>query len=163
MAEVYAIWYPGKSGPRETMPKAQEAARQAVALDPTLPAAHCVLGNIELWYEWNWVDAEKEFRRALELDPNYAVAHNSHARELVILGRRDEALTQVKQAVSLDPYLESGEGDFPIWISYLAHQYGEGERLARAKIELDPDLPRNLKFVKRGDRRTRSSFSNRWR
>lgn len=141
MAEVYAVWYPGQSGPRETMPKAQEAARKAVALDPTLPAAHCVLGNIELWHEWNWVDAEKEFRRALELDPNYAAAHNSYARELVILGRRDEALAQVKQANSLDPYSEGGEGDFPIWISYLAHQYDEGERLARAKIELDPNYP----------------------
>jgi Tfp pilus assembly protein PilF len=94
------------------MPKAQEAARKALALDETLPAAHTVLGNVELWYNWNWVDAEKEFRRALELDPNYVVAHNSYARELVILGRSDEALAQAKQAMSLDPYSEGGEGGF---------------------------------------------------
>jgi TolB-like protein/DNA-binding winged helix-turn-helix (wHTH) protein len=141
MAEVYAVWYPGKSGPRETMPKAREAARKALALDETLPAAHNALGNVELWYEWNWVDAEKEFKRALELDQNSVLAHNSYARELVILGRSDEALAQVKHAVSLDPYLEGGVGDYPIWVTYLAHQYDEAERLAKAKIELDPNFP----------------------
>jgi TolB-like protein/DNA-binding winged helix-turn-helix (wHTH) protein len=140
-AEVYAVWYPGKSGPRETMPKAREAARKALALDETLPGAHNALGNVELWYEWNWVDAEKEFKRALELDPNSVLAHNSYARELVILGRSDEALAQVKQAVSLDPYLEGGTGDYPIWVTYLAHEYDEAERLAKAKIELDPNFP----------------------
>jgi TolB-like protein/DNA-binding winged helix-turn-helix (wHTH) protein/Tfp pilus assembly protein PilF len=141
MAEVYAVWYPGKSGPRETMPKAREAARKALALDETLPAAHNALGNVELWYEWNWIDAEKEFKRALELDPNSVLAHNSYARELVILGRSDEALAQVKQAVSLDPYLEGGVGDYPIWVTYLAHHFDEAERLAKAKIELDPNFP----------------------
>ena len=141
IAEVYAVWYPGQSSPRETMPKAQEAARKALALDETLPAAHAVLGNVELWRDWNFVDAEKEFRRALELDPNYAVAHNSYARELVVLGRNDEALVQVKQAVSLDPYSQGGEGDYPIWVTYLAHQYDEAERLAKAAIELDPNYP----------------------
>ena len=141
IAEVYAVWYPGKSGPRETMPKAQEAARKALALDETLPAAHSVLGNVELWYDWNWVDAEKEFRRALELDPNYVLAHNSYARELVILGRNEEALAQAKQAMGLDPYAEGGEGDYPIWVTYLAHQYDEAERVAKAKIALDPNYP----------------------
>ncbi len=141
IGEVYDSWYPGQSGPRETMPKAQETARKALALDETLPAAHSVLGNVDLRYDWNWVDAEKEFNRALELDPNYVLAHNSYARELVILGRSNEALAQVKQAVSLDPYLEGGEGDYPIWVAYFAHQYDEAERLAKAKIELDPNYP----------------------
>ena len=141
MAEVYAVWYPGKSGPRETMPKAEEAARRALSLDETLPAAHSALGNVEMWYDWNWADAEREFKRALELDPNYDMAHNSYARELVALGRNDEALVQVKQAVSLDPYSQGGEGDYPIWVTYLARQYDEAARLAKATIELDPNYP----------------------
>ena len=142
IAEAYSLYYPGgKSGPQERMPKAQEAARKALALDDTLPAAHAVLANVELWYDWNFVDAEKEFKRALELDPSYALVHNSYARELVALGRNDEALVQVKQAESLDPYSEGGEGDYPIWVTYLARQYDEAERLAKAKIALDPNYP----------------------
>jgi TolB-like protein/DNA-binding winged helix-turn-helix (wHTH) protein len=141
IAEVYAVYYPGKSGPRETMPKAWEAAHKALALDETLPAAHAVLGNVELSYDWNWVAAEKEFKRALELDPNYVLAHNSYARELVALGRNDEAIAHVKQAVSIDPYFEGGEGDYPIFVTYLAHQYDEAARLAKAKIEMDPNFP----------------------
>jgi tetratricopeptide (TPR) repeat protein len=77
----------------------------------------------------------------LELDPNSVLAHNSYARELVILGRSDEALAQAKQAMSLDPYSEGGEGDFPIWVTYLGHQYEEAERIAKAKIALDPNYP----------------------
>jgi len=141
LAATYAEWYPGESGPRETMPKAREAAQKALALDETLPNAHTVMGYIELCYDWNWADAEKEFKRALELDPNDLSAHNNFARELVILGRTDEGLVHMRQAISLDPY--SRGGDYPIWVTYLAHRYDEAEQLATAKIALDPNDPWN--------------------
>jgi len=141
LAATYAEWYPGESGPRETMPKAREAAQKALALDETLPNAHTVMGYIEFCYDWNWADAEKEFKRALELDPNDLSAHNNFARELVILGRTDEGLVHMRQAISLDPY--SRGGDYPIWVTYLAHRYDEAEQLATAKIALDPNDPWN--------------------
>jgi TolB-like protein/DNA-binding winged helix-turn-helix (wHTH) protein len=141
LAATYAVWFPGESGPRETMPKAREAAQKALALDETLPNAHTVMGYIEFCYDWNWADAEKEFKRALELDPNDLSAHNNFARELVILGRTDEGLVHMRQAISLDPY--SRGGDYPIWVTYLAHRYDEAEQLATAKISLDPNDPWN--------------------
>jgi TolB-like protein/DNA-binding winged helix-turn-helix (wHTH) protein/tetratricopeptide (TPR) repeat protein len=140
LAAVYGTWYPGESGPRENMPKAREAARKALALDETLPGAHSVMGEIELCYDWNWVGAEKEFKRALELDPNHVVTHNTYARELVILGRTGEAMVHVRQAISLDPY---SRGDYPVWISYLARRYDEAGQLAKAKIALDTNDPWN--------------------
>jgi tetratricopeptide (TPR) repeat protein len=123
------------------MPKAREAAQKALALDETLPAAHHVMGYIEFCYDWNWADAEKEFKRALELDPNDVWAHNYYAWELVNLGRTDESLVHVRQVISLDPY--SRGGDYPIWVTYLAHRYNEAAQLATAKIALDPTDPWN--------------------
>jgi TolB-like protein/DNA-binding winged helix-turn-helix (wHTH) protein len=110
LAVVYAVWLPGESGPRENIPKAREAALKALALDETLPWGHAIMGYIELCYDWNWVDAEKEFKRALELNANDSHTQAHYARELVILGRTDEALVHVRQAMSLDPY---SPGDAP--------------------------------------------------
>jgi TolB-like protein/DNA-binding winged helix-turn-helix (wHTH) protein len=141
LAGVYCNWYPGESGPRETMPKAREAAQKALALDETLPSAHNAIGSVELSYDWNWVGAEKEFKRALELDPNNVSTHNIYAWELVNLGRTDEALFHTRQAISLDPY--SLGGDYPIWVAYLARRYDEAVQLAKAKIALDTHDPFN--------------------
>jgi TolB-like protein len=140
LALVQAQWYPGESGPRQKMPKAREAARKALALDETLPQGHRAMGDIELWYDWNWVGAEKEFKRALELDPNDPLTHAQYARELVILGRTDEAIAHVRQAVSLDPYSQE---DFPLWVTYLARRYDDAQQLAKAKIALNPNYPWN--------------------
>src|SRR5258708_7704619 len=140
LAGAYTRWYPGESRPREKTPKAREAARKALALDETLPGAHSVMGDIELCYGWNWVGAEKEFKRARGLEPNHVDTHNTYARELVILGRTDEAMVHVRQAISLDPY---SRGDYPVWISYLARRYDEAGQLAKAKIALDTNDPWN--------------------
>lgn len=93
------------------------------------------MGYIELCYDWNWVGAEKEYKRALELDPNNVNAHNLYAWELVNLGRTDEALFHTRQAISLDPYLLGN--DNPIWVAYLARRYDEAAQLAKAEIALD--------------------------
>jgi len=140
LAMVYAIWYPGEPEPRQKMPKAREAAEKALSLDDTLPRAHRAMGIIELCYDWNWVGAEKEFRRALELDPNDPVTHAHYAQELVILGRTDEGLAHARQAVKLDPYSPE---DWPLWATYLAHRYDEALQLAKAKIALNPNYPWN--------------------
>src|SRR5215469_539312 len=110
LAMAYAFWYPGDPGPRENMPRAREAALKAVALDDSLAAGHIALAYVDLNYDWNFAAAEREFKRAIELDPNLAIARSFYARELVILGRIDEALAQVRRALELQPYAES---DYP--------------------------------------------------
>lgn len=138
LALAYAEWRPGLPGPQENMPKAREAALKALALDETLSMGHSVLGSIELYFDWNWAGAEKEFKRALELDPNDYHTQNAYARLLVAMGRSDEALTHVRTTMNLEPLLPN---DYPIWITYLAHQYDEALELAKTKSGLDPNHP----------------------
>jgi serine/threonine-protein kinase len=110
---------------------------KAVALDDSLPAAHMALGYIDLNYDWDWAQAEKEFRRALELDPNYARARNFYSRELVALGRTDEALAQVARSLESEPYTGL---DYPAWVTYLAHHYDESLQLAHKMSAMNPNF-----------------------
>jgi tetratricopeptide (TPR) repeat protein len=121
LAFSYANWVPGRAPLRELMPKAKEAALKAIELDDTLPDAHAGLANIELMYDWNWTGAEKEYKRAIELNPNYAAAHARYARELVVLGRREEALVEARRAVDIEPF--SFYTDYPVWVFILARRY----------------------------------------
>jgi len=94
------------------MPSARESALKALALDDTLPDGHYALAIIRLFYDWDWVGAEKEFKRALQLNPNHALARAFYARELVVLGRTDEAIAQATQALELLP--SPGVTDFHV-------------------------------------------------
>jgi serine/threonine protein kinase len=86
----------------EAMPKAQEAAQKALALDDTLASAHAVLGGVSgALFEWE--AAEREFRRGLELNPNDGTTHNWYALLLMQLGRFDEAIAEAKRAIATDP------------------------------------------------------------
>ena len=136
LAMTYAVWYPGDPGPSENMPKAREAALKAVALDDSLAVGHTALAYIDLDYDWDLVEAEREFKRALELDPNSAIARGFYARELVILGRTDEALVEEKRALELEPYTGL---DFPVWVFYLAHRYNDALELAQKMVAMDPN------------------------
>jgi serine/threonine-protein kinase len=89
--------------PAEVLPKARAALVQALALDETLAEAHAANAYIRAYYEWDWRAAEQEFRRALELRPNYADAYFSYSRFLASRGRLDEAIAQLDRAVALDP------------------------------------------------------------
>lgn len=137
LAMAYAVWYPGDPRPRENMPRAREAALKAVALDNSLAAGHMALAYIDLNYDWNFAEAEGESKRALELDPNLAIARNFYARELVILGRADEALVQVRRASELQPYADL---DYPVWVFYLAHRYNDALELAQKMVAIDPNF-----------------------
>jgi serine/threonine-protein kinase len=89
--------------PAAVLPKARAALVQALALDETLAEAHAANAYIRAYYEWDWRAAEQEFRRALELRPNYADAYFSYSRFLASRGRLDEAIAQLDRAVALDP------------------------------------------------------------
>ncbi|MEA2692129.1 MAG: eukaryotic-like serine/threonine-protein kinase, partial [Acidobacteriota bacterium] len=87
----------------EAMPKARAAVLKALALDDALPEAHASLGNILFDEDWDWAGGERELRRALELNPNYATAHHWYWAALVILGRWPEARREIELAHELDP------------------------------------------------------------
>jgi TolB-like protein/Tfp pilus assembly protein PilF len=83
--------------------KAKEAAMRAVQIDPLLGDAHASLALLRFWYDWDWTEAGNEFRRSLELRPNYADAHNWYAAYLNVMGQFEEASAQQKLAEELDP------------------------------------------------------------
>jgi tetratricopeptide (TPR) repeat protein len=89
--------------PKETFPKAEEAARKAVELDESLAEAHVSLGYAYLAYEWDFAAADREFRRAIELRPSYAPGHQFYGYYLTAMGRLPEAIEERKKAVELDP------------------------------------------------------------
>ena len=89
--------------PKEAYPRAKEAALKALELDEALGEAHASLGEIRTDYDWDWAGAEKEFKRAIELNPGYATAHQWYAYYLTVVGRFNEAFAEAKRAHELDP------------------------------------------------------------
>jgi len=126
--------------PKEAMPKAEAAANKALELDATLAEARAVLGLIRYDFELDWVGAEREFKRAIELDPSYPTAHHWYSNLLRELGRFDEALAEIKRAQGLDPL------SLVISVvvgSVLRHmrQYDEAIVQHKTTLELDPGFP----------------------
>ena len=97
------LLYVGPLAPLEVMPKAELAARKALELNEALPQAHAVLGAIQHRYYWDWESGEREIRRAIELNPDFAPAHEMLIGVLVRAGRFDEALAEAQHALDLDP------------------------------------------------------------
>ena len=95
---TYALLEPG-----DGFPKARAAAMKALALDQQLAEAHTSLANILTSYDWDFANAEKEFKQAIALNPKYATAHQWYAEHLQVMGRHDEAISEIKRAQELDP------------------------------------------------------------
>ena len=90
-------------------------AQKALSLDPETPEAYAALGTVKRIYDWDWAGAEGDFRRAIELNPNYARAHLGYALLLSCLGRGDEALVEIKRAMEIDPLARRKSGYRPSW------------------------------------------------
>jgi TolB-like protein/DNA-binding winged helix-turn-helix (wHTH) protein/Tfp pilus assembly protein PilF len=103
VAALNPMGYRGYASPQEIHPRMRAAAMRAVTLDPTLPEAHVALGATLAFHEWNWAEGEKEFQRALELNPNLSLAHHWYGILLEMVGRYDEALKHRQRAQELDP------------------------------------------------------------
>jgi len=104
LADCYILLGLNGSAPREVMPKAKAAALKALEIDDALAEAHTSLAGVKTFYEWDWAGAEREFRRALELDPNYAPAHHWYANIFLDpQGRYQEAIAEMHLAQKLDP------------------------------------------------------------
>jgi TolB-like protein/DNA-binding winged helix-turn-helix (wHTH) protein/tetratricopeptide (TPR) repeat protein len=113
-AALNPLGYRGYAPSDEVRPKIRAAATRAVSLDPDLPEAHVVLGAVLSFYEWNGPEGEKEFRRALELNPKLPLAHHWYAMSLQCRGRYQEAVQHRQRAQELDPItpvITTGLGD----------------------------------------------------
>ena len=102
LADCYSL-QSGLISPREVFPKAKAAAIKALEIDEDLAEAHAALGYIKFNYDWDWLDSEREFKRAIQLNANYPSAHSYYARYLNAMGRFSEAVQQVRAAHDLDP------------------------------------------------------------
>ena len=91
------------ASPKESFPKARDAALRAIELDNSLAEAHTALGTVKLFYDWDWANAEKEYRRAIELNPGYADGHMMYALFLSVMQRFEEAKSEARLAQQLDP------------------------------------------------------------
>lgn len=104
LADAYILLdFYGLQPPNQLLPEAKAAALKAVELDDALAEAHTALGCVKLIYEWDWDAAEREFKRALALNPGYAYAHHWYSHYLLAMGRFDEALAESRTALGLDP------------------------------------------------------------
>ena len=113
------------------------AALKALELDESLAEAHASLGLVTMLYDWDLAAAEKGFKRSIELNPNYATAHQWYAVHLAVSGRFDEAFAQIRQAQELDP-LSPIISVNVARIHYFARQYDEALRCCRTILETEP-------------------------
>lgn len=104
LADSYLLLTPYRNVPAgQSYPKSKEAAQQALKLDPSLAAAHAALAVVKHEYDWDWPGAEQGFKRAIELNPNHATAHQWYAELLTRLRRKAEARAEIERALALDP------------------------------------------------------------
>jgi len=123
------------------MPQARAAALRALELDQSLPEAHTALALIVQNQDWNWQTSEKEYRRAIELSPNYATAHHWYAEHLMWRGRFDEALSESERARQLDPLSPIIGTDYGA-ILYFSRQYDRAIEQFRTVHRKDPNFGR---------------------
>jgi serine/threonine protein kinase/Flp pilus assembly protein TadD len=122
--------------PQEAMPKAKAAAMKALEIDEGLAEAWASLGAVRWWFEWNWKGAEDAYRRATNLNPNYATAHDGYAMLLSARGRFGDAIDQVTKAADLDP-LSKIIAVHAGWPFYFARDFDGAIRRFRKALELD--------------------------
>jgi len=141
LADAYELLSIGFSSrpPAEYLAEAKAMALKALEMDDSLAEAHTSLAYARWLGDLDWVGAEKEFKRALELKSSYVMAHEWYAEYLVSLGRNDEAVTEIKKAQQLDPLA------VPVtravgWVLYFARRYPEAEEELRKALAMNPDF-----------------------
>lgn len=137
LAVAYAALADFYRAPKEVMPQAKEAATRALHLDETLSEAHDALGWVEFAYEWNWPLAEQNLKRALELNPYNALAHDHYAYFLASLRGRDEAFAENQLARELDPFSLTILADSSFYF-YMGRQYDRAIDQGQKALQLDP-------------------------
>jgi TolB-like protein/Flp pilus assembly protein TadD len=142
LADTYALlgdWQYAVMTPKEALPKAKAAALKALELDSALGEAHTSLAVCLDGFDWDFDTAEKEFQRAIELNPGYATAHHWYAWHLSHIGRNKEAIAEMRKAEDLDPLSLIIKTELAELL-VLAHSYDESIRQSRKTIEMDPNF-----------------------
>jgi TolB-like protein/DNA-binding winged helix-turn-helix (wHTH) protein/Flp pilus assembly protein TadD len=131
-------WY-GFLAPSATFPHAKAAVTRALSLDDSLAEAHTSLAFVNLYYDRDWTGAEREFRRAIDLNPNYASGHHWYAEYLSLAGRHTQAIAESQRARELDPL----SSIINAWVSsryFFARQYDKAIEEGRNAVEMDPNF-----------------------
>ena len=140
LAESYlSLWYFGHLSPTESEPKWTAALTRALSIDNDLAEGHFCLAALKLAHDWDWLEAEREYKRALELNPNYARAHEEYLLFLAVMDRAEEATFGANRVVGLDPLsliinLNLG---FLFWV---LGQYDKMGEQAKRLIEIEPNF-----------------------
>jgi TolB-like protein len=140
LAEVFypsAFW--GNVPPREAYPKTKEFAQKALEKDDSIGDAHAALGLVYSFYEWNWQEAERTLKRALELNPNSSIAHMSYSWHLTITRRYEEAVAEARKAQALDPLsalINAHMGFALFW----ARKFDEAVEELEASLSITPNF-----------------------
>jgi eukaryotic-like serine/threonine-protein kinase len=129
----------GIAPPKEVWPKAKSALEKALALDDTLAEAHGTSGAMKLFFEWDWPGAERELRRAIQLNPNLGGAHDLYCTYFQVIGRLDEAMSESKRAQELEPLSAVISGNL-VYTYYFMRQYDAAIEQYRKTSELDPNF-----------------------
>jgi len=140
LADSYALagdWKYGVLAPREAYPKAKAAAAKAIALDSTLGEAHISLAFCLDGFDWNWESGGREYKRGIELSPDYATGHDWYGWHLAEFGRNDEAIAEVETAVSLDPLSLIIGADLAEEF-VIAHRFEQAITQSKKTMTLDP-------------------------
>lgn len=149
LASTYAL-IPEYSGlpAKDFIPKTETAARRALELDAALAEPHAALGMIKNSYQWDWEGAEREFKRAIELDPKYPTAHHWYSNCLECQGKLEEALVEGKQAQELDPLSLIINNNVADVLFMMQRDDLAVEQLNRV-LELEPNFPGSLEQLGR--------------
>lgn len=145
---TYALAYVGKAdcyilladygylSSKEAYPKLRAAAEKALEMDDTLAGAHASLGFVKFRYDWDWAGAERDFKRAIELDPNYGYAHINYSLYLSNMGRHDEAIKEAERGIESDP-LSLDFNNALGWVLYEARRYDRDIEILQNLLEID--------------------------
>jgi tetratricopeptide (TPR) repeat protein len=142
LADTYALagdWEYGILPPAEAFPLAKAAANEALALNDRLGEAHTSLAFVLDLYYWDWDAAEKEYKLAINLNPNYAMAHHWYAWHLLVLGQNAEGMLEMKKAESLDPLSLIIRSDVANALT-ASHRFEESIQQSRKTLALDPNF-----------------------
>lgn len=142
LADSYALagdWLYEVLPPQEAFRQSRGAATRALALDDTLGEAHTSLAFALDLYAWDWAAAEKEYKRAIELNPGYATAHHWYAWHLLVTGRNSEGIFEIRRAESLDPLSLIISADLAEALC-IAHLYDESVQQSKRTLDMDPNF-----------------------
>jgi tetratricopeptide (TPR) repeat protein len=139
-------WEAGVLEPAVALERGKAAAHRALHLEPNLAEAHTSLGYCHLSYDWDWVGAEAEFKRAILLNPNYSHAHHWYSHLLVAMGRMDESLQHSLRIIELDP-LDMLINSHLAWHYHMTGDYQAEVEECRKLLEMEPQFHKAHYFM----------------